>query len=289
MSLSQGFPSTFSATQKTNEVLHNLDNETKKVYNDINLLMSAGGHAHTGSGSDGAKIKLSDINDINAFIAADGHAHTGNGSDGAVISYNNLSDKPDALIIAASTAQGDILYRGASGFERLPAGTSGQVLKTNGENANPAWVEAPGNPVGTYIESASPTAPAGYLECIGGVVSRITYANLFSLIGTTYGVGDGSTTFKLPDRRDRFALSKGATYTILGATGGEAAHVLTVAEMPSHTHGVNTHPSDYATGTPSAKQGHGVGTTAYPTQPQGGGTAHNNMPPYFVVNYYIKY
>lgn len=58
MSLTQGFPSTFSATQGTNEVLHNLDNETKKIYNDINSFMAADGHSHTGNGSDGALLSV---------------------------------------------------------------------------------------------------------------------------------------------------------------------------------------------------------------------------------------
>lgn len=57
MSLSQGYPSTFSATQTTIDVLHNLDNETKKIYNDVNNIMLV--HAHTGNGSDGALLKYS--------------------------------------------------------------------------------------------------------------------------------------------------------------------------------------------------------------------------------------
>lgn len=61
MSLAQGFPNTFSATQQTQEVLKNTDNETKKIYTDINSLMAVGGHAHTGNGSDGAKISASNI------------------------------------------------------------------------------------------------------------------------------------------------------------------------------------------------------------------------------------
>lgn len=61
MSLAQGFPSTFSDTQKTNEVLHNLDNETKKIYNDVNAIMAADGHSHTGNGSDGALLDVLDL------------------------------------------------------------------------------------------------------------------------------------------------------------------------------------------------------------------------------------
>lgn len=59
MSLTQGFPSTFSTTQTTIDVLHNLDNETKKIYNDVNAIMAADGHSHTGNGSDGALLDFS--------------------------------------------------------------------------------------------------------------------------------------------------------------------------------------------------------------------------------------
>jgi len=59
-------------------------------------------------------------------------------------------------------------------------------------------------PVGTILTMAAPTVPAGFLECNGATVSRTDYASLFSLIGTTYGAGDSSTTFLLPDLRGEF-------------------------------------------------------------------------------------
>ena len=59
-------------------------------------------------------------------------------------------------------------------------------------------------PVGSVIAMATPTAPAGYLECNGAAVSRVSYRTLFGLIGTYYGGGDGSTTFNLPDLRGEF-------------------------------------------------------------------------------------
>ena len=59
-------------------------------------------------------------------------------------------------------------------------------------------------PVGTILTMAAPSVPAGFLECNGATVSRTDYAALFSLIGTTYGAGDSSTTFTLPDLRGEF-------------------------------------------------------------------------------------
>lgn len=92
--------------------------------------------------------------------------------------------------------------------------------------------------------------PTGYLGCDGAAVSRSTYSALFALIGTTHGVGDGSSTFNLPNFQNRMAIGKSGTYA-LGATGGATTatatisgsvsvtvnnHTLTTAQMPAHSH-----------------------------------------------------
>lgn len=88
------------------------------------------------------------------------------------------------------------------------------------------------------------TAPSGYLLCDGSAVSRTTYSALYSAIGTAFGVGDGSTTFNVPDLRSRSPIGAGTgtglTNRTLGTTGGNETHTLTQAETPvkSHTHGV---------------------------------------------------
>lgn len=76
------------------------------------------------------------------------------------------------------------------------------------------------NPAGTVIQYAGTTAPAGFLACDGTAVSRTTYATLFSAIGTTYGTGNGSTTFNLPDLRGLFVRGAGAHGTMTKAAGG---------------------------------------------------------------------
>jgi hypothetical protein len=75
-----------------------------------------------------------------------------------------------------------------------------------------------GVPVGTLIDYAGQTAPAGYLVCDGSLVSRTTYADLFKAIGTLYGTGDGSTTFGLPNLIDKFkqGASSAGTYKEAG-------------------------------------------------------------------------
>ena len=72
-------------------------------------------------------------------------------------------------------------------------------------------------PIGSYIQFAGSQAPAGFLVCNGGAISRTTYSNLFAVIGTTYGSGDGSTTFNLPNLIDRFLQGSTTSGTVKNA------------------------------------------------------------------------
>lgn len=148
-------------------------------------------------------------------------------------------------------------------------------------------------PVGSVKMFAGVSAPSKWLICDGSAVSRTTYSQLFSAIGTTYGAGDGSTTFNLPDLRDKVPIGASTNYA-LGSTGGEATHTLTTAEMPSHGHIASDVSVLYwgTTGSNSVTfQSNGgwkyntllsgvIGNT-------GGGGAHNNMQPYLAINYII--
>src|SRR5690606_10883022 len=98
-------------------------------------------------------------------------------------------------------------------------------------------------PTGAIMPYAGAAEPAGWLFCDGRAVSRTTYAALFAVIGTTYGAGDGSTTFNLPNLKGRVpvGLDTGqAEFDSLGETGAAKTHTFSVSELPSHTHGVGT-------------------------------------------------
>lgn len=101
-------------------------------------------------------------------------------------------------------------------------------------------IKETGVPIGSVTPFAGQSAPSGWLLCNGAAVSRTTYAALYAIIGTTYGSGNGSSTFNLPDMQGRFPLGADTAYA-RGAKGGEESHILTVDEMPSHTHTQNAH------------------------------------------------
>ena len=94
--------------------------------------------------------------------------------------------------------------------------------------------------VGSIYMYAGSTAPSGFLICDGSAVSRTIYADLYSEIGTTYGSGDGSSTFNLPDLTGRVIVGVSSSHS-LGDTGGEEAHTLMTSEIPSHSHSIQAH------------------------------------------------
>ena len=140
---------------------------------------------------------------------------------------------------------------------------------------------------------AGSTAPSGWLICDGSAVSRDDYANLFSVIGTTYGAGDGSTTFNIPNLKGKVPVgldTSDTSFDTLGETGGEKTHTLTINEMPRHQHQLTLadYGSDVASGvlwsTRNPKKYSYAGNMV---EPVGGSQAHNNLQPYIVINYII--
>lgn len=99
-------------------------------------------------------------------------------------------------------------------------------------------------PAGLISPFGGSSAPSGWLLCDGTAVSRTTYAALFAVLSTSYGAGDGSTTFNVPNLKGNVPVGRDATQTefdVLGETGGAKTHKLTIAEMPTHTHTQTAH------------------------------------------------
>lgn len=155
---------------------------------------------------------------------------------------------------------------------------------------------------GTFVYVAHANDPGDsvgdYLECNGQNVSRTTYAVLFGKIGTIWGVGDGGTTFTLPDSRRRSPVGKGGVGTgtlgnAVGNTGGEETHTQTNAEAPAltHAHGLDGQTIQGSVSTqPTAVTDTNIrslGTATLNASPGGGG-AFNEYSPVYVCGVWIK-
>ena len=163
-----------------------------------------------------------------------------------------------------------------------------------------------GVPIGMLMPHMGGVVPTGFLICDGREVSRVTYAALFAVIGIAYGVPSGGTTFVLPDLRGRVPVGidnmggvvagriVAAWGSLLAGVGGAQTHVVSTAELPSHTHGFTDRYLSSGSGggqtgetTPSTAA-ITFATTVGVTGSQGSGTAHNNMQPSMAVAYVIR-
>lgn len=179
-----------------------------------------------------------------------------------------------------------------------------QSLNQDGSLQSAAILNALGGgivPTGAITPYGGSSAPTGYLLCDGSAVNRTTYASLFTAIGTNYGSGNGTTTFNLPDLRQKFPLGKAASGTgnALGATGGNIDHQHTMsaayAEMETDSTGIYYNGRLVSPDSPWSIGGK-IGFSNTNTTPGGtgvagmviGGKTDANNAPFQVVNYIIK-
>ncbi len=169
-----------------------------------------------------------------------------------------------------------------------------------------------GIPTATIIPWSSASVPTGYLECNGSAISRSTYSALFAIVGTTYGAGDGSSTFNIPDLQDKCVVSKSNNKTLastggadtIAATGNVAGSTanatLSTPQLASHSHpggGNPSSPGRYYNGPNQAPAKKGVQNTG--NSGSGDGHSHNMsanftgdatsvVQPYLTILYIIK-
>ena len=162
-------------------------------------------------------------------------------------------------------------------------------------------------PTGSLMPYAGSAAPTGYLLCDGSAISRTTYSDLFGIISTDYGSGDGSTTFNIPDLRGRVIAGKddmgGTSADVLTDTQADSLngklgaedHTLTAAEsgLPAHRHTVSdsNHTGSTVGSWAYGDEGDGVQESVNETNDvaaQNASSAHNNVQPTIILNYIIK-
>ena len=122
-----------------------------------------------------------------------------------------------------------------------------EATKYDFSGANLTGIE--GIPTATIVPWSDSSVPTGFLECNGAAVSRSTYSALFAIIGTTYGAGDGASTFNVPDLQDNVPVGKSGTKALAstggantvsstGNVGGSTANAtITTGQLAAHTHG----------------------------------------------------
>lgn len=223
-------------------------------------------------------------------------------TNGSTVTTTLPDDAVTLAKMAGGTAGNLITYDASGNPAAVETGIVGRALVSGGEGVAPTFqVVLPAGLVSPYAGTA---APSGWLLCAGQNVSRTTYAALFTAISTTYGVGDGSTTFALPDLRGRVVAGKddmggsaaglltnsgtgnpGISGVTLGASGGVDRHTLTTAEMPAHTHSSPTSDGASNSATGSANRAANDNGTTGST---GSSQAHPNVQPTLVLNYIIK-
>ena len=239
---------------------------------------------------------------------------------GALTLTTDLTVPNGGTGVSTLTDKGILYGQGASAVLATAAGTEGQLLRA-GSSGVPAFSTVNAvNPAGAIIMYGAASAPTGYLKCDGSNVNRVTYSDLFTAIGTTYGIGDGSLTFGIPNLESRFPIGYdgGSSYALAGTggaitdtptlSGTNAGTAITEAQMPSHTH------DSWGSGWPTGTWTGGTGTTQSSVTQTGGSlvststlrtlatgsgnththtwtgtsTAVDTVPPYLVVNYIIK-
>lgn len=148
-------------------------------------------------------------------------------------------------------------------------------------------------PVGAGMDWFTNTAPENWMLCQGQAISRTDYAELFAIIGTTYGAGNGTTTFNLPDFSGRTGVGKSASgrFANLGTKTGEEEVTLNANQIPPHQHSYTKTDCTYKAEYDRTYTGVAVDSfsqVAQLTGSLGGGQPHNNVQPSLVQNKIIK-
>lgn len=239
---------------------------------------------------------------------------TDSGSGGAKAAVEVISTTKGFLGPRMTSAQRDAIDSPPEGLEIYNSDQKCKQIYTG-----TAWINI-GPQTGDLVPSGRASAAGGYLACDGSAVSRTTYADLFAAVGTSFGAGNGTTTFNVPDTSRRVLVGSGGSGSAtlantIGSTGGEESHTLSAEESgtTAHSHGYTDPGHDhfvkvYAGGGTDGNNrtartnditlvGNLVGITSTDTiditinnaSAAAASSAHNNIQPSLVIAHYIKY
>ncbi len=228
------------------------DFEISKATPSLSILASSGAstinfQAPSGS-TKGLKIKTGSSLRWELLSNSTSESSTATGSDLVINRYNNSGSLLGAVVTVTRSSglvalANDVTVGGAltvtsnSTFSGLVSAST--TPTSSAHLTNKAYVDK-SMPVGTVVAYAGTAAPTGWVICDGQTLNRTTYASLYSVCGTAYGAGDGSTTFNVPDLVDRFVKGAGTAVTTLGGRTSPVTERATAGTktvpVPQHTH-----------------------------------------------------
>ena len=217
---------------------------------------------------------------------------------------SNLTVGGNQVVTGTLAVTGTSTFTGSAAFSGVPTAPTAASGTNTTQIATTAFVNtasAAAVPSGSLLMWPTATAPSGYLLCNGAAVSRTTYAALFAVVGTTFGVGDTTTTFNLPDYRDRMPIGAGTTYSANSQGGSKDAIVVTHNHSVTdtgHIHTVSlTNSGTFANGGPipggnggggSYTQNTNSAVTGISIAASGSSGTNANLPPYLGIYFIIK-
>ena len=237
---------------------------------------------------------MTDYTKVTDFAAKDALS-TGNPA--KIVKGTEIDDELVAIsgAVASKADKASPTFTGTPAAPTASSGTSTTQIATTAFAMGAAALTAPAGEIRMW---ATATAPTGFLLCSGANVSRTIYAALFAVIGETFGAGDGSTTFTLPNFKNRMPIGAGDLYAV-GATGGSkdavtVSHTHTVTD-PGHTHTTNARTNGgSATGLVgggsafTATATNDSATTGISVDSSGESGTNKNLPPYLSIYFIIK-
>ena len=273
---------------------------------------TTGGYAITIGAASGSIVTIP--NGVTAQVYTDGtsfySAQTGSAGNfnvNGTLTASGVTDTGSLSVGSTLAVTGTSTFTGAAALNG--GGTS--TTATTGDNstkiATTAFVQTAITAAvlsGTIQMWPTASAPTGYLLCNGAAVSRTTYAALYAVVGTTFGVGDGSTTFNLPDYTNRMPIGVGSTAALAGTGGSKDAitvsHTHTITD-PGHQHNTSVTNSALFPATGQITIGYGGpgsypatiftmdnATTGISVNSAGSSGTNANLPPYLGINFIIK-